>query len=147
MIDIHHRVGIRAARDDVLDALTTLDGVRSWWSRDAEGDAAAGGELRFRFGRPEPRLVLHVDEASPDVVAWRCCHGPDEWLGTTMTFAISEDAGEVALLFTHAGWREAVPFEAHCSTKWAFFLLGLKSLLEGGQGTPFPGELQLSSWG
>ena len=35
----------------------------------------------------------------------------------------------------------------HCSTKWGYFLLGLKASLEGGEGTPFPGELQISSWG
>ena len=35
----------------------------------------------------------------------------------------------------------------HCSTKWAYFLLGLKASLEGGKATPFPGDLQISSWG
>jgi hypothetical protein len=35
------------------------------------------------------------------------------------------------LLFTHAEWREPDEFIHHCSTKWAYFLLGLKAWLEG----------------
>jgi hypothetical protein len=27
---------------------------------------------------------------------------------------------------------------AHCSARWAYFLLSLKSYLETGKGTPFP---------
>ena len=50
------------------------------------------------------------------------------------------------LKFTQT-WREPVDFMFHCSTKWAYFLLGLKASLEGGKGTPFPGDLQISSWG
>jgi hypothetical protein len=34
------------------------------------------------------------------------------------------------VLFKHQGWKEPVEFMHHCSTKWAVFLLSLKSLLE-----------------
>jgi hypothetical protein len=51
------------------------------------------------------------------------------------------------LLFTHASWREPVEFMHHCSTKWAYFLLGLKAWLEGGEATPFSDDMNISSWG
>jgi hypothetical protein len=51
------------------------------------------------------------------------------------------------VLFTHAGWREPVEFMHHCSTKWAYFLLGLKAGLEGGPATPYPEDMAISSWG
>ena len=35
----------------------------------------------------------------------------------------------------------------HCSTKWAYFLLGLKAGLEGGKATPWPDDMPISSWG
>jgi hypothetical protein len=35
----------------------------------------------------------------------------------------------------------------HCSTKWAYFLLGLKAGLEGGAATPYPDDMKISSWG
>ena len=33
------------------------------------------------------------------------------------------------------------------STKWAYFLLGLKAGLEGGSATPYPGDMAISTWG
>jgi hypothetical protein len=31
---------------------------------------------------------------------------------------------------------------AHCSARWAYFLLSLKGLAETGKGTPFPEDLK-----
>ena len=50
------------------------------------------------------------------------------------------------VLFKHEGWKEPVEFMHHCSTKWAVFLLSLKSLLETGKGAPYPNEIKLDSW-
>ena len=47
----------------------------------------------------------------------------------------------------HADWREPAEFMHHCSTKWAYFLLGLKAGLEGGSATPYPGDMAISTWG
>jgi len=35
----------------------------------------------------------------------------------------------------------------HCSTKWGYFLLGLKAGLEGGQPSPYPTDMKISHWG
>jgi uncharacterized protein YndB with AHSA1/START domain len=146
MVDIRHRIGIEAPQAQVHQALATTDGVASWWSRDVEGDAGEGGKLAFSFGRPDRRLELEVMEVNPDRVVWRCLYGPDEWLDTTIAFELDHHDGETVVLFTHAGWREAVPFEAHCSTKWAYFLIGLKLLMEGGETSPAPSDLHISRW-
>ncbi len=50
------------------------------------------------------------------------------------------------VLFRHANWREVVEFTAHCSTKWATFLLRLKDLLETGKGRPAPDDLRIGDF-
>ena len=50
------------------------------------------------------------------------------------------------VLFKHEGWREPVEFMHHCSTKWATFLMSLKSLLETGTGAPEPRDVKISNW-
>lgn len=35
----------------------------------------------------------------------------------------------------------------HCSTKWATYLLSIKSMLEAGQGRPYPDDLHISAHG
>ncbi len=46
----------------------------------------------------------------------------------------------------HQGWQEPVEFMHHCSTKWATFLMSLKSLLETGAGAPAPYDVKVSDW-
>ena len=115
----------------VYKTLATKDGLAEFWTRQVEGDSAVGGKLNFFFGSPKPAAVMEVAELSPDDrVQWRCVEGPPEWVGTTITFDLTESCGETVLLFTHADWREPVEFMHHCSTKWATVLLGLRSGLE-----------------
>lgn len=149
MVSIRHRVGIYAPQEQVYEAVATCEGLASWWTRKVEGDTTPGGMLRFFFGAPEPRVVVEVVEAdAPRCVVWRCVDSAEEWIGTTMTFDLKPGAeGETALMFTHADWREPVEFMHHCSTKWGYLLLGLKSGLEGGAATPYPDDLKISSWG
>ena len=148
MADIRHRVGIGAPQDRIYQALTTPEGLSGWWTREVGGDPGVGGKLHFFFGPPDAVTVMEVTELVPGKrVGWRCVGGPDEWVGTDITFDLTYADGETVVLFTQAGWREPVPFMHHCSTKWAVLLLGLKAGLEGGKATPCPDDLSISSWG
>lgn len=40
MPDILHLIRIHASRERVYDAVTTAEGIRSWWTRDADLDFA-----------------------------------------------------------------------------------------------------------
>jgi uncharacterized protein YndB with AHSA1/START domain len=148
MADIRHRVGISAPREQVYAALATREGLSGWWTRDTAGGDGVGSKLEFFFGQPEPGGVMEVVELVPGQrVAWRCVQGPDEWVDTVLSFDLSESGGETVVMFAHADWREPVEFMHHCSTKWAYFLLGMKAGLEGGSATPYPEDMAISSWG
>jgi hypothetical protein len=54
---------------------------------------------------------------------------------------VAEDARTV-VHFSHADWRSPTEFMAHCSARWAYFLLSLKAYAETGRGTPFPEDLK-----
>ncbi len=88
-----------------------------------------------------------VDLTPTQHIGWRCVEGPDEWVGTDLAFDLRHSENETVLLFAHAHWREPVEFMHHCSTKWAYYLLGLKASLEGGEANPYPGDMRISSWG
>jgi uncharacterized protein YndB with AHSA1/START domain len=144
MVDIRHRVGMTATPPQVYRALTTIDGLAGWWTTDTTGDA--DGTLAFRFGAVGG-CDVKVVELEPDRrVLWEIIGGPDEWLGTTVSFDLSQDGEWTIVLFEHGGWREPVEFMSHCSTKWASFLLSLKALVETGTGAPHPNDVQISNW-
>jgi uncharacterized protein YndB with AHSA1/START domain len=149
MVDILHRVGPKTPPADVYAALTTLEGLRGWWTQDTSGDAGTGGVVRFRFGgEPEPDgFDMSVLEAVPDkLVLWQVVAGPEEWLDTRIRFELSHEDGFTIILFEHTGWREPVEFMNHCSTRWATYLMSLLRFVETGTGEPYPHDVRISNW-
>jgi uncharacterized protein YndB with AHSA1/START domain len=142
MPDILHRVGINSTPDQVFAALSTLDGLSRWWIVGTTGDEKVGGTLHFR---PEGGgFDMKVTELRPnELVAWKCVGGPPEWIGTDLTFRLEYKDGQTFVHFTHANWKQAVEFMHHCSTKWAVFLLSLRSWVERGEGRPHPYDVKI----
>lgn len=151
MVDIVHRIGIKAPASKVFAALATVDGLAGWWTRDTKGDAKAGGHVAFRFHTADGNEIggfdMDVVAAAPErEVRWKVTQGPAEWVGTDIEFRLSREDEHTIVMFGHRHWREEGEFMAHCSTKWATFLLSLRDLVETGQGRPAPQDLKISNW-
>lgn len=151
MADILHRVGIKASPDEVYKALATREGLAAWWTRDTQGESDVGGALKFRFSDPRGNeiggfdmKVLELDPASR--VLWQVAGGPEEWIGTKISFELKHEGDYVIVLFRHQDWKAPVEFMHHCSTKWAIFLMSLKSLVETGKGAPSPHDVKIDNW-
>jgi uncharacterized protein YndB with AHSA1/START domain len=151
MVDIIHKVGIKAPISKVYAAVATVEGVAGWWTRDTTGESKLGGNVQVRFLTPAGaelgNMSFELAELKPDKeVRWRIKSGPAEWVGTDVTFTLSQDGDMTVVIFGHRNWREAVEFMAHCSMKWATFLLSLKQLVETGRGKPAPDDLKIDNW-
>jgi hypothetical protein len=72
--------------------------------------------------------------------------GPADWIGTKVGFDLACDGDWTIVLFRHRGWKEPIEFMHHCSTKWAIYLMSLKSLVETGTGKPYPDEVKIDNW-
>jgi hypothetical protein len=146
MVDILHKVGIKGSSlNDVYKALTTREDLSGWWTTDTRGDGKVGGVIQFRFGNGGFDMkVLELDPGKH--VLWQVVDGPEEWIGTTISFDLKQAGDWTIVYFKHRGWKEPVEFMHHCSTKWGVFLLSMKSLLEAGKGRPYPNEIKLDSW-
>ncbi len=144
MPDILHRVGVKASPKDVYDVLATREGLSAWWTKDTTGDTNVGGVIQFRF--PAGGFDMNVLEATPGArVLWQVVDGPQEWIGTKISWDLKQDADYTILNFKHQGWKEPVEFMHHCSTKWAIFLMSLKSLLETRTGSPAPNDVKIDN--
>lgn len=143
MSEINHRVGIRARARDVYDALTTDEGLAQWWTADTSGAGGVGSVITFRFH--DVHLDFEVVELQPcSVVRWRYRgDAADYWAGTWISFVLTEEGDQTFVRFRHSGWAESSDFLAHCSTKWAVFLLSLKEAVETGTGRPFPHDMHI----
>jgi len=150
MVDIIHRIGIQAPLAKVQAALSTVTGVAGWWTRETTAESATGRSMRVVFrskaGDEIGKMTFELEKSSETQVVWLFTSGPNEWLGTRVTFDLSRQGDTTLLMFGHRNWREAVEFTAHCSMKWAVFLLSMRQLLETGSGQPAPDDLKIDNW-
>ena len=151
MVDILHRVGIKAPVGEVYKALTMREGLAGWWTNNTQAESKVGGALQFRFsagGAEIGGFEMKVLELQPAKrVLWQVVGGPEEWVGTRIGFDLKQAGEHAIVLFKHQGWKEPVEFMHHCSTKWAMYLMSLKSLMETGKGAPNPNDTHISGDG
>ncbi len=151
MVNIIHRIGIRSSAENVFKALSTIKGLSNWWTEETEGDEQVGGKITFTFrsetGDIKGQMAMEVQELNTQKnIRWRCISGPDEWIGTEITFELSQQDDQIIVIFGHRNWKEQVEFTAHCSMKWAVFLLSLREYVETGKGKPSPRDLKIDNW-
>ncbi|NIF81928.1 SRPBCC domain-containing protein [Comamonas sp. Tr-654] len=151
MVDIIHRIGIRAPISDVFQAISSVAGIAGWWTREISAIAGPEVAMSARFTDQSGRELgkIGFDLIRPEAehsVRWRFTEGPEEWIGTEATFELSRQDGYTILLFGHRNWRETVEFTAHCSMKWAVFLLSLRALAQTGKGNPSPQDTKIDNW-
>ncbi|HET9406935.1 MAG TPA: SRPBCC domain-containing protein [Candidatus Sulfotelmatobacter sp.] len=143
MADILHRVGIRASPEKIFQALSEQEGLAGWWTGDVEASPHIGAVNHFRFGDRGFSNMKVVELVPGKRVKWMCLDGAKEWIGTELTYDLRAENGSTILLFSQHGWKEPVEFMHYCSTKWAVYLLSLKSLCETGQGAPYPRDVDI----
>jgi uncharacterized protein YndB with AHSA1/START domain len=134
MADIQHEIKANASQSKIYEALTTSQGLRSWWSANAIGD---GRTWRFAHtGRPFFVFEIAAQQ-SPDSVDWRCIDGPNDSVGTIITYRLSEAGqGRTLIEVAHKGWPGTDGNFRKCNTYWGVLLHHLKQYAETGIARP-----------
>lgn len=138
--DYESELILAAPAGKVFSALTTLRGLRGWWTPNVSG-SPAGGEVVFRFSGLNEEIIMRVDRASPSSeVGWTCIRHDSlpEWAGTTVTFLLqSTGLTQCVLRFRHAGLTPRLECYDECEAGWIHFLASLRAYVEHGRGRPF----------
>ncbi len=138
MAEILHEITVQASAEKIFDAITTQEGLKSWWTVDTMADPVKGGDARLGFYNRAVTFHMQYDELNqPKRLKWNCVEGPDEWAGTTIAFDLAAaDDGGTQVKFQHAGWRETGGQYPSVNTTWGLLLASLKKFAESG--TPGP---------
>lgn len=133
--EIRINVVIKVTPEKIYKAVTTQEGLASWWCKQTTAKPEAGFVNIFIFGKF--RNEMKVAKLIPSKkVEWKCINSIEEWIDTDISFDMEEKEGSTILRFTHAGWRAATDTFAGCTYDWALFMKSLKSFCETGTGTP-----------
>ena len=135
MADIRINVSIKATPEKIYNAITTQEGLTSWWAKQTTAKPEVDFVNVFTFGtfRNEMKVTKLIPNKK---VEWECIKSIDEWVGTSISFDLEEKEGRTTLRFAHAGWRAADDTFAGCTYDWASFMKSLKMLCETGTGEP-----------
>lgn len=120
--------------------------LAAWCTSDTRGEGSkVGGVIEFWFGEFCQKFEV-ADLRPGKLVRWKANQeeGIEEWEGTEVSFSLSADEIQCWVHFGHTGWRADTDFFAHCSTKWAVFMVSLKDLLETGKGRPAQDDIQIN---
>jgi uncharacterized protein YndB with AHSA1/START domain len=119
MPNILHRLTIDAPPERVAELIADTHGIEQWWTgRPVTGDDTIGGQLSVYFNdSATPAGTFEAIERSPQRITCRCVAGPNDWIDTPITYALTpRDDGGTTLLFSHAAWRQENEFIYGCST-------------------------------
>ena len=142
MAEINVDIDIEKSAQTVFEAITTQTGLSGWWAQNCDiGAAAVGERSEFRFDDGEGGMVVNtrvdkIEQAKS--LQWSVVDNSKHkgWIGTTVTFLLSEVGDGTDLKFTHAGFPEEMPGFEQTAGGWKHFLQSLKSYVETGTGTP-----------
>jgi uncharacterized protein YndB with AHSA1/START domain len=135
MPDIMHLIRFNSPPPVVYAVLTVPEGVRSWWTPDADLDAVVGGAGEFRFYDGKKVTRIRIDELTPPRrVAWTVVASfRPEWVGTSITFELRPAGGGTEMLFAQRGYPRADEDYAVCTTGWGIYFARLQQHLEAGR--------------
>lgn len=138
MPDMHHEIPIEASSADVYRALTTAEGLRSWWTADSQAEAKVGGTTELGFYGRSTVFRMRIAELKPNQrVVWECVGDDEEWKGTRLTWDLTPKGEKIVLHFVHADWHALSSYFAACTTTWGMLLYRLKDYLEGRSPGPY----------
>lgn len=137
MADIFHDFPIKASSDKVFRAVSTPEGLASWWTNHSSGEPAQGAEFELWFS-PEYDWRAVVSKYVPDnEFEFEMTKSTEDWQGTRVGFVLDEKEGVTQVRFYHTGWPEANDHYRGSSFCWALYLRLLKRYVEHGEVVQF----------
>ncbi|MGG0174822.1 SRPBCC family protein [Gottfriedia acidiceleris] len=133
MVNMPHQITINATPEKVFEAITTTEGIKSWWSTDAKAEPQLGSITEVAFYNRQAVFQLQVDQIeNGKLLEWTALHDMPAWKGTKIRFElIMNENGATILNFNHTGFESMEGPYAMINTTWGTLMYILKQYVEG----------------
>lgn len=134
---------IKAGAVRVFEAVTTPQGLDTWWTKQSKGEAKLGSPYLLHFG-PGYNWRARVTKCV-QARAFELTMGEShaDWMNTRVGFQLSEHNRTTTLEFSHLGWpaaNEHYRVSVYC---WAMYLRILTRQIEYGEAVPYEKRLSV----
>jgi uncharacterized protein YndB with AHSA1/START domain len=138
-VSLVHQVNIKATPETIYQAVSTEQGLASFWTSDSKAESKVGSVATFGFGGPSQRMK--VDELVPGKrVKWTGLADFPNWGDTTVSWELAPaENGETSLTFRHANWPASVTADdlGSINYTWGLIVERLKQYSETGKPVPY----------
>lgn len=143
MADICHDFPIKGSAAQVFAAISSPEGLNSWWSKTCTGTPCEGAEYDFGFG-PGYDWRAVVTQCLPDsVFEFEMTQADEDWTGSRLNFKLGGNESITNVVFRHSGWpQENEHFRISCYC-WAMYLRHLKRYVESGETVAYEERLDV----
>ncbi|MEN7548814.1 SRPBCC domain-containing protein [Rapidithrix thailandica] len=128
---------IKVPASIVYEALTTEEGLGHVWTKKLVVKPETGFINEFDFDEGYTTKMKNIELVKNSKVLWECIESDKEWIGTGISFELSENEGVTKIMLKHFDWRELTDFYRWCSYNWGMFLYSLKNYCESKKGLPY----------
>jgi uncharacterized protein YndB with AHSA1/START domain len=140
--DILHAVEIEASPEKVYEAVSTGEGLASFWTSDCDAEPEVGSVARFGFPQAPVDQKMRIEALEPGQrVAWSAEGDFPSWEGTAISWELVASDNGTNLLFRHGGWSDGYAERDWAGVNWVWGqVVGrLKGYAESGDPQPFFG--------
>lgn len=143
MADICHDFPIKGSAAQVFSAISTPEGLNSWWSKTCEGTPREGAEYDFGFGPGYDWRAVVMECIPNSVFELKMTEADDDWRGSRLSFKLAEDDGNTQVVFRHSDWPEENEHYRISCYCWAMYLRHLKRYVESGATVAYEDRLDV----
>lgn len=128
---------LKAPIATVYKALTSEEGLGQVWTKKLKVKPEIGFVNEFDFDEGYITKFKTVELKDNSKIVWECLASDEEWVGTGVSFELTEKNNTTTVILKHFDWRERTDFYRWCSYNWAMFLYSLKTYCENQKGIPY----------
>ena len=131
------------------EVFTAINNVRGWWSEEIEGGTdQLNDEFTYHYEDVHSYKMKLIEVIPDRKVVWLVLDNyfnftkdKNEWIGTKISFEISEKDNKTQIRFTHIGLVPEYECNEICREAWTNYIQNsLRSLIVTGKGQPNPKE-------
>lgn len=128
---------IKVPIETVYKALTSEEGLGQVWTKKLKVRPEIGFVNEFDFDEGYMTKFQIIELVDNSKIVWRCLASDKEWVGTGVSFELTENKNTTMIVLKHFDWKERTDFYRWCSYNWAMFLFSLKTYCEVDKGLPY----------
>ncbi|MEJ4088947.1 SRPBCC domain-containing protein [Galbibacter orientalis] len=130
MESIEHINYIKAPKARVYKTLTSEEGLGQVWTKKLKVKPEVGFINEFDFDEGYITKFKIIELVENNKIVWECTASDKEWIGTKVSFELTEKNNTTTLRLKHYNWKKRTEFYGWCNYNWAMFLLRLKTYCE-----------------